>query len=785
MLRLLRIIGIIALFLAVLELQTEAPVSGGQVLILRDVSKSISPELSQIFKTEIENVRRYHTPRVIDFADGVSRTGGLEAYGRTNIEEAIRSAGEKIVILLSDGYQNKGDALNSAESAGTKIYLPREVLNFNDLGNTLPKITYLTAPPNIKQDQKFSIATGVVNSKNSDELLNLRLYVNNKEINKEDFKLASGEAKGFIKSSQLGELKDAEIRAELWSDKLIDQRVIYISAQESDDIRLYSARAEDSRFIGQVIRDAGYKLQEKLGEPLPTEVTSGSLVILNNLTAAEAGPGAAKLEEYARRGGRVLIIGGPSAFGMGRYQDTPLDRLSPLKSLPPEREKKRVNVGVALVIDKSRSMASNYKIDFAKDAAREVVKNLKDEDLLTVIGFDAAPFVAVSLGYLKNIRASALQRVGMLFPAGRTNLLPSIDEARRALQRAEAGRKHVIILTDGKVPDEGPFYLTLIREMRLAGITVSTVLLGSDAEPGMLKQLAELGGGSFYQTNDPSSLPRIFMKDIYVQGGDRTLQESSNYPVRLGVRGAPSTTLTGFPTLRGFVRTEVKSGAEEELQVADAPLLASWRFGEGRVVAFSSDVSGRWSSEWISWPRFREFWGDIISSFGIVGDTGDTTLDLRTSFEGDTVKLSLVSYGLASGEVVATLEGPDGDRQAISFTQAAPGRFEGIAKLSKEGKYKLVPKLNGKVRTPLSFDVAQDVLSDFSGGGVNRPFLESLAALSGGEVYNTADTVPVPSGIEVKGFNGLFIAIGLIALLLEIVLRETRRRGQRSVRAVR
>src|SRR5690606_39249101 len=108
---------------------------------------------------------------------------------------------------------------------------------------------------------------------------------------------------------------------------------------------------------------------------------------------------------------------------------------------------------VALVLDKSGSMSSGRKIEFAKEASREVVQNLKDDDYITVIGFDQTPFTVVKLGRLGQIRAHALERITRLFPAGRTNLLPSLDEARRELLRADAGRKHVIILTDGRIPD--------------------------------------------------------------------------------------------------------------------------------------------------------------------------------------------------------------------------------------------------------------------------------------------------------------------------------------------
>ena len=68
--------------------------------------------------------------------------------------------------------------------------------------------------------------------------------------------------------------------------------------------------------------------------------------------------------------------------------------------------------------------------------------------------------------------------------------------------------KHVILLTDGQSPEEG--IPELARVMRTEGITVSTVGLGADVNRGFLQNLASLGGGRAYLTNDPNNIPRIF-----------------------------------------------------------------------------------------------------------------------------------------------------------------------------------------------------------------------------------------------------------------------------------
>jgi len=264
------------------------------------------------------------------------------------------------------------------------------------------------------------------------------------------------------------------------------------------------------------------------------------------------------------------MVGGNKSFGLGRYIGSPVEEILPITLVPPHTEKKRLNVAVQLVIDKSRSMAEDSRLEFAKAAAREVVASLRDDDYIGVIGFEEVAFIALPISRVDDVRSTASDRISRLFPANRTNLYPALEEGRRGLSRVNAGRKHLIVLTDGQIPDQGPIYFGLIKQLRLLGITVSTVLVGADAPDAFLVEVANQGGGSFYQTNDPRNLPRIFLSDIKVATGEQTLKEDPEAPVAVGPDGVTSTSIRSFPSLRGFVETLPRSGAATELVVSEA-----------------------------------------------------------------------------------------------------------------------------------------------------------------------------------------------------------------------
>jgi hypothetical protein len=98
--------------------------------------------------------------------------------------------------------------------------------------------------------------------------------------------------------------------------------------------------------------------------------------------------------------------------------------------------------------------------------------------------------------------------------------------------------------------------------MRFVGITVSTVMVGNEVDDGFLAQMAQAGGGAFYQTNDPANLPKVFLSDVKVASGERTLRESPDMVVRPGPDPLVSVKIDSFPTLRGFTETKERERAD-------------------------------------------------------------------------------------------------------------------------------------------------------------------------------------------------------------------------------
>src|SRR4030095_3228416 len=209
-------------------------------------------------------------------------------------------------------------------------------------------------------------------------------------------------------------------------------------------------------------------------------------------------------------------------------------------------------------------------------------------------------------------------RRGRLKASGGTFLLPALQEAKRQLERQYATRKQIVILTDGETGGSGSDYLDLITVMhREQKITISAIAVGEEANLRLLSRLADYGGGAFHHTTDPSTLPDLFVDELEDKGEEKTMVEKELTPIP-----SPDSPLLKdlsskpFPSVKGYVEAEVKKGARLDIALrADGkrpPLLASWSYGQGKAVAFTSDANGRWSAPWVRWEGFRRFWSQRV-----------------------------------------------------------------------------------------------------------------------------------------------------------------------------
>jgi uncharacterized membrane protein len=342
----------------------------------------------------------------------------------------------------------------------------------------------------------------------------------------------------------------------------------------------------------------------------------------------------------------LIMIGGSDGFGAGGYQGTPIEAALPvdceIKAL------KAAGKGGLILIMHASEMADGNK--WQKDIAKLAIQRLGPADMVGVLQYGGwggpgngvvwhIPFQQVGEAD-STTRSNLLAKVDSLVPGDMPDFDPFLVTAYDTLSDPKYNLtvKHAILISDGDPNYSGPGQAA-VKKMSDGGITCTTVGVATHggAEKSRLKLIAEgtKDGdgkkGNFYDVTNPNQLPAIYIKE------SRRVSQSFIYkepfiPKVTGTGGSSEVLPPGLPSpmprLHGFVRTTMKANILAGMSLEGPspypdqqfPLLASWRYGLGKAVAFTSDARTQpdaekqyWDKDWVGSEMYRKFWEQIMN----------------------------------------------------------------------------------------------------------------------------------------------------------------------------
>jgi Ca-activated chloride channel family protein len=687
----------------------------------------------------------------------------------TDIAAALRLAAAVVpqsavgrFVLISDGNENleSGESIARMLAAdGIEVYTRPLKTN---AGQPEVAVRELAAPGRLAEGESFDLKTTIDSTRDTDAML--RLYRNNSIVAERRLHLAAGgdnvfvlpvreDRKGFYTYRADLEALDADT----FKQNNSREALVMVEGRPKT-LYLYGDPAP-SAAMARVLAEGKFDADVNAASAAPTTLAGFQdydLVIFDNVPAAVLTRNQMQMiKPYVHDlGGGFIMIGGEKSFGAGGYYKTPVEDVLPV-SLDIRNKKHFPSLALALVIDKSGSMnetqGGRSKIELAVEAASAAVDSLSERDQVAVIVFDTEARPAVGLTPVEDKR-SIKRALGEITAFGGTAIYPGIDMAYQYLLSSDAKIKHKNVLSDGEsMPGDYP---GITRAIRDAGMTLSSVAVGDEADLDLMTMLAEAGGGRFYATDRPENLSNIFTREAFLASREAIIEEPfvprlaspsqatagidwSHAPQLLGYVGtaerpgsAPGT--AGFDSARRQPAPASPGAASQApsfpatlslISDKDDPIYAEWQYGLGRSAAFTSDAKSRWAAPWMNWPGFGQFWTQVMRST-LRRDRAAGGLQVTARVDFDDGRSSASESGLAmatgfalgrSGHInveAATEAGafanelrlrahvvaPDLTSSDVLLEQTAAGRYEARFPAEAQGAYIVSIMGHGELR---------------------------------------------------------------------------------------
>lgn len=799
------VLGLVVVALA--DPQTSSSQARSQERIFAfDVSDSIPASLREWMKSSRNGLPApSRSDRVFLFganttesADGSVNldAGGTAGVGpeKTNLERVLQAAlalppAPRDLYLFSDGWETEGNIerlLPAAAAAGIRIH-PIVPAGRPAIPNIA--VTRLLAPSQGNSGENLNLRVVIENQSDRPVDGTLALARNGQTVKTESVRVNPGSQVFFFQTTPAeGALTSFQAtfspREKNLDSYPADNRALaWVSVRSKAKVLLINGHSGAGRHLEEILKRQGLEVTVRAPENAPNPA-GYKVVVFNNAERDKFPAGyLAAVEKHTAAGNGFVMLGADASFAPASYRGTPIERVLPIDPRePPKREEK--NRAIVLVIDKSGSMRDDNRLLFAKEAAKAVARQLHDIDLLGVIGFDDAAFVVVYLETMARLRGVVESHIDRLKPGGQTYFLPAIQEARRQLERANATRKHVILLSDGVTRGSHSELVDLVSSMKNdSKITVSAVAISTEADVRVMKRLSQYGGGLFHHTTDPSSLPQIVLEQVQDSPKDDPRNEGPWTP--LPDRGSELLAGLGarsYPSVLGFMESDLKRGARADLTVQRQerrqPLLASWRFGQGKAVALTMDLEGRWSRNWIPWNSLQGFWNRMLEWLAPPEENLVPNHEARVSFSENRSVLDLAVYEdvAANSQYRFVMTGKS--KAEGTLTKLAPGHYQAVLPASDAGDYRIdISEDRGGRRIafpPVGYSLAYSLNSELPRPDFNMRLLSRIAEATGGQV-NPGSSQAQPQISTTKSYAPLkqpLIILAFCLFLAEVALRK-------------
>lgn len=731
----------------------------------------------------------------------------------TNLAEAITMAlavpaedgdanpAAKRILLISDGNETSGDLLTAAATAkGAGV--PIDVLPQTYKFEREVIVERIVAPPMARMGQNVNLRVVVNALRATTGKLSLT-------INGESVDLSEGNASGAtsmaVKLDAGTNILSVPVRLPLPGPQRFaasfepdnpdddsitqnNQSLAVTFVQSEGRALIITPNSTEALPLTRILTEARIDAQVRDPSDIPATLEDwgafDAVVLVNCSSSYFSQQNQEQLRSYVHDlGGGLVMVGGPESFGAGGWIGTPVADALPIKLDPPQK-RQMPRGALVLVMHSCEMPRGNY---WGAKVAESAVENLSRLDLAGILEFSFAKgdWWVHPLSEVGN--RNAIRRAIASLTFGDMKVLDGlIEKAYVGLTGADAGARHMIIITDG---DSQLGDSSWLNKCKAARISISTVLVyphernanGTSAEN--LKRIARETGGNFYPIVDEgefAKLPSIFIKEAQIVKRSLIWEGPAFSPTMTNAVSEPMRGLSasGVPALSGYIVAAEREGLSVVTlrgQEND-PILAHWQYGLGKSVAFTSDTGVRWAKSWTGWAKYRAFWEQHIR--WAMRPSGSADMRVSTEERGDQTKLIVealdaqgerLNFVGFEGRVVA----PDGEAKGVSLRQVGPGRYEGSFDSELSGAYVAsfryrAPSADGATvkEGTIQAAISKPYADEYRTLQDNSALLKMVAERSGGRVIGAGD----PREARLWSREGLEMPVSLRPIWIQLAL---------------
>ena len=706
-----------------------------------------------------ESFQTQPDPSYTDVAGAIRLAAGLlpDGYARQ-------------LVLISDGRQNLGDAASAVaalRAEGVRV----DVIPVGEAPAAEALVLGVDLPSELREGQTASATVRLQSTGQATG--RLTLILDSHELVSRDVTLPAGTSSQTFELPKL-DLGLHAVRAELtvqpdtYTENNVGEASVRVLGRPL--VLVLEGKVGEGANVAGALQAAGMDVERRPAAGAPTDTSTlgrydGTVIVdapTDGFPRDSLGAIAASVHDLGKG---LVTVGGPTSYGPGGWQGTPLEDALPVRMDIPQR-KDKPKVAVVLVMETMEDPRADQVV---LGAAEGVIDKLSPDDLVAVTDGTGGPGFLVDMTPASNKKAvdAKLESAALSDP---TSYLPYMQRGYDALMKTDAPVKHIVVLGDGDADSSSSQQMqTFVQDALAKGVTTSTIAVdvhGSSSYMSFMQDIARWGGGRFYQSSNASQVPDLFLKESTT--ALRPWFEQTPFFPKIASPGdlLQGVSTESFPQLGGYVVTTPKPSAEQYLiSGKQDPVLAAWSYGLGRSVAWTSDSNGAWTGGFLHSPTSGTLFARMVA-WTLPGSASQLQIEAQPS--GDALQVDVTGPQTAGATVSVGVVRPDLQSSSEDLVAVAPGHWQGRIGGTSVGTYLLhaALKTNGQVKAQADRAVSVPYSPEYLQLGRDDGLLRQVARDGAGVVLAKAALAWAQKILPVPISSEIFWPLVLLAALL-------------------